>query len=142
MFIDYKTNGTYIRKDPMDVENALADVDIVKGMKAVDWPSKMLLMSHALLHMKVGKDSNGLQYQFFGLVLASDYVGQQLWIRHSKLVMERFIEFYAGSPNEVSRRLLEIYGHLVLSKGGVTLRCRDLRNETEFMLDLDALDGQ
>ena len=47
-------------------------------------------------------------------------------------------EMFGGSPNEISRHLFEIYGHIVFSNGGKKVKCRCLDYDgivTEFQLD-------
>jgi hypothetical protein len=53
-------------------------------------------------------------------------------------------QMFGGSPNEISRHLFEIYGHMVFSAGGQTLNCRCLDSESEpgTTFTLDALQGQ
>lgn len=86
----------------------------------------------------MGDDEVGNPYQFIGLDVASKYVGEQLWIRHSAQMITNLQEMFIGSPNEISRHLFEIYGHLVFSVGGLTLNCRCLEsgNVTKFRLDI------
>jgi hypothetical protein len=90
----------------------------------------------------VGNDENGNPYQFTDLDVASEYVGEQLWIRHSAQMIENLQEMFRGSPNEISRHLFEIYGHRVFSVGGRTLKCRCLKNETVTEMTLDAIQSQ
>ena len=50
-------------------------------------------------------------------------------------------EMFGGSPNEISRHLFEIYGHLVFSNGGRTLKCKCLDDGIVTEITLDALNG-
>jgi len=74
--------------------------------------------------------------------IASKYVGEQLWILHYAQMITNLQEMFGGSPNEISRHLFEIYGHLVFSRGGQTLKCRCLEDATVTETMLDALDSQ
>ena len=47
-----------------------------------------------------------------------------------------------GSPNEISRNLFEIYGHLVFSRGGQTLKCGCLEDAAVSEIRLDSLNSQ
>ncbi|OAJ41382.1 hypothetical protein BDEG_24994 [Batrachochytrium dendrobatidis JEL423] len=51
-------------------------------------------------------------------------------------------EMFGGAPNEISRHLFEIYGHMVFCTGGQTLKCRCLEDGTVTDITLDALNGQ
>jgi hypothetical protein len=51
-------------------------------------------------------------------------------------------EMFGGSPNEISRHLFEIYGHIIFLKGGMTLKCRSLEDDSISKLLLTILDGQ
>ena len=46
---------------------------------------------------------------------------------------------FCGSPNEISRQLFEIYGHMVFSAGGRTPKCKCLERSTVTEITLDAL---
>ena len=72
MFIDYPTNGPFVRQDPMDMEYALSDAYTVKRLNPTGLPNKMSLKTQILLHMIGGEEKNWFQYQFLGLGLASD----------------------------------------------------------------------
>lgn len=75
--------------------------------------------------------------------MASKYVGEQLWIRHSAQMITKLQEMFGGGgPNEISKHLFEIYGHMVFSVGGRTLKCRCLEDATLTEITLDALNGQ
>jgi hypothetical protein len=86
--------------------------------------------------------SNDGQYQFSHVDIASKYVGEQLWIRHSAQMITNLQEMFGGSPNEISRHLFEIYGHLVFSVGGRILKCRCLESGTDSEITLDALNSR
>jgi hypothetical protein len=118
------------------MENALADVDAVRGVRNIGNPTKIFATSHTLLHVVVSNDS---QYQFCHVDIASKYVGEQLWIRHSAQMTTNLQEMFGGSPSEISRHLFEIYGHMVFSVGGRTLKCRCLESGTVTEITLDAL---
>jgi hypothetical protein len=49
---------------------------------------------------------------------------------------------FRSSPNKLSRHLFEIYGHMVFSVGGRTLKCRCLESGTVTKMTLDALHSQ
>ena len=127
---------------PMDVECALNDVDAVRGVKYVGQTTKIFPESHTLLQILVGDDKFGNAYQFTDLDVASEYVGEQLWIRYSAQMITNLQEMFGGSPNEISRHLFEIYGHLVFSVGGRTLKCRCLESGTVTEITLYALHSQ
>lgn len=57
-------------------------------------------------------------------------------------ISEVFPLMPGGSPNEISRHLFEIYGHMVFSVGGRTLKCRCLESGTVTEITLDALHSQ
>jgi hypothetical protein len=124
---------------PSIMEEALADVDAVKGVRSIGIPTKIFATTHTLLHIIVSND--GL-YQFTHVNIASKYVGEQLWIRHSAQMITNLQEMFGGSPNEISRHLFEIYGHMVFSNGGRTLKCRCLEDATVTEITLDALNSQ
>ena len=142
MFADYKTGQEYVRKDSNDMETALFDVTAAKGVRTIGNPTKMFDTTHTLLHLIVGNNDQGFPYQYLFVDIASKYVGEQLWDRHYSQMIINLQEMFGGSPNEISRHLFEIYGHRVFSKGGRTLKCRDLQDESSFDFVLDRLDGQ
>jgi hypothetical protein len=107
-----------------EMDSALSDVDAVRGVKYVGETTKIFKSSHILLQIMVGNDENGNPYQFTDLDVASEYVGEQLWIRHSAQMITNLQQTFRGSPSEISRHLFEIYGHRVFSVGGRTLKCR------------------
>lgn len=82
------------------------------------------------------------KFQFLYVDIASKYVGEQLWIRHSVQMISNLQEMFGGSPNEISRHLFEIYGHMVFSVGGRTLKCRCLEDAAVSEITLDALNSQ
>ncbi len=124
---------------PKIMEEALADVDAVRGVRNISNPTRIFATSHTLLHVVV---SNHSQYQFCHVDIASKYVGEQLWIRHSAQMTTNLQEMFGGSPNEISRYLFEIYGHMVFSVGGRTLKCRCLESGTVTEITLDSLHSQ
>ena len=124
---------------PNIMEEALADVDAVKGVRSIGIPTKIFATTHTLLHIIVSGD--GL-YQFTHVDIASKYVGEQLWIRHSAQMITNLQEMFGGSPNEISGHLFEIYGHMVFSIGGRTLKCRCLEDAKVTEITLDALNSQ
>ncbi len=124
---------------PKIMEKALADVDAVNGVRNIGTLTKMFPTTHTLLHAIVSTD--GL-YQFRYVDIASKYVGEQLWIRHSAKMLTNLQDMFGGSPNEISRHLFEIYGHVVFSVGGQTLKCKCLESGTVTKMTLDALHGQ
>jgi hypothetical protein len=82
--------------------------------------------------------SDGL-YRFTHVDIASKYGGEQLWQLHSAQMLINLQESFGGSPNEISRHLFEIYGHMVFSIGGRTLNCRCLEDGKVTKIMLDAL---
>jgi hypothetical protein len=137
MFADYKIGQEYVRDDPQDMETSLADVKAAKGVRAIGNPTKIFDTTHTLLHLIVGNDNQGFPYRFRFVDIASKYVGEQLWDRHYSQMIINLQEMFGGSPNEISRHLFEIYGHRVFSKGGRTLKCRDLQDgsSSDFVLE-------
>ena len=127
---------------PKKMQSALADVDAVRGVKYVGDITDIFPTSHTLLQILVGDDEFRNTYQFTDLDVASEYVGEQLWIRHSAQMITNLQEMFGGSPNEISRHLFEIYGHMVFSVGGRTLTCRCLDSGTVTEMTLDALHNQ
>jgi hypothetical protein len=118
------------------MEEALNYVDAVKGVRCVGMPTNIFSTTHTLLHIIV---SNHQDYRFSHVDIASQYVGEQLWIRHSRQMIVNLNEMFGGSPSEISRHLFEIYGHAVFSVGGRTLKCRCLETKTVSEFTLDAL---
>jgi hypothetical protein len=127
---------------PKKMRSALNDVDAVRGVKYVGEATDIFPTSHTLLQILVGDDEFGNAYQFTDLDVASEYVGEQLWIRHSAQMITNLQVMFGGSPNEISRHLFEIYGHRVFSAGGRTIKCRCLESGTVTEITLDALHSQ
>jgi hypothetical protein len=127
---------------PDEMQKALCDVDAVRGVKYVGEVTKIFPQSHTLLQIMVGDDEYGNPYQFIGLDVATKFVGEQLWIRHSVQMITNLQEMFGGSPNEISRHLFEIYGHRFFSVGGQTLKCKCLESGTVTDFTLDVLQGQ
>ncbi len=92
-----------------------------------------------LLEIIVSDDGN---YKFEYVDIASKYVGEQLWQKHTAQMVLNLQEMFGGSPNEISRHLFEIYGHLVFSQGGKTLKCRNLDDGSISNLLLDGFNGK
>jgi hypothetical protein len=127
---------------PKKMLSALNDVHAVRGVRYVGQTTDIFPESHTLLQILVGDDDFGNAYQFTDLDVVSEYVGKQLWIRYSAPMITNLKEMFGGSPNEISRHLFEIYGHLVFSVGGRTLKCRCLESGTVTDFTLDALHSQ
>jgi hypothetical protein len=127
---------------PKKMKSALNDADAIRGVKYVGETTNIFPESHSLLQILVGDDEFGNAYQFVGLDVASKYVGEQLWIHHSAQMMTNLQDMFGGSPNEISRHLFEIYGHMVFSVGGRALKCRCLEDATVTEITLDALNSQ
>ncbi|KAJ3213021.1 hypothetical protein HDU82_000030 [Entophlyctis luteolus] len=120
-------------KTPEDMEAELADLDAVNNVRNIGKPTD------TLHHIVVSDD--GL-YRLKFVDIASKYVGEQLWEKHSAQMITNLQEMLSGSPNEISRHLFEIYGHRVFSRGGRTLKCRNLSTDETSELKLDQLDGE
>ena len=118
------------------------DVNAVRWVKYIGETTDIFPSSHTLLQILVGNDEIGNAYQFTDLDVASEYVGEQLWIRHSAQMTTNLQEIFGGSPIEISRHLFEIYGHMVFSVGGRTLKCRCLESGNVTEMTLDALHSQ
>ncbi|OAJ39250.1 hypothetical protein BDEG_23112 [Batrachochytrium dendrobatidis JEL423] len=126
-----------IVSNPM--EEALADVDAVKGVRNIGFTIKLSANTHTLLHTIVSDDG---QYEFLHVDIASRYIGEQLWKRHSAQMITNIQQMFDGIPTKISRHLFEIYGHMVFCTGGQTLKCRCLEDGTVKKITLDALNGQ
>jgi hypothetical protein len=113
-----------------------------KSMKSCHLKNNIFPGSHSLLQILVGEDEFSNAYQFIGLDVASKYVGEQLWIHHSAQMISNLRDMFGGSPNEISRHLFEIYGHMVFSVGGRNLKCRCLEDAADSEIKLDALNSQ
>jgi hypothetical protein len=74
--------------------------------------------------------------------VASKYVGELLWEKHSAQMIKNLQDMLGGSPNEISRHLFQIYGHRVFSSGGRKLNCRNLETVESSALTLDRLGGE
>ena len=118
------------------MEEALEDSNAVRDVRNIGMPTKIFHTSHTLLHMIVSRD--GL-YNFLYVDIASRYVGEQLWIHHSAQMKLNPQALFGGIPNEISRHLFEIYGHMVFSAGGRKLRCRCLESGAVTEIQLDTL---
>ena len=127
---------------PKKMQSALSDTNAVRGVKYVGETTDIFPESHTLLQILVGDDEFGNSYQFTDLDIASKYVGEQLWQRYHAQMITNLQEMFGGSPNEISRHLFEIYGHIVFSKGGRKLKCRCLDDDIESEITLDGLIGQ
>ncbi|KAK6097958.1 squalene synthetase-like protein [Batrachochytrium dendrobatidis] len=126
-----------IVSNPM--EEALADVDAVKGVRNIGFTIKLSANTHTLLHTIVSDDG---QYEFLHVDIASRYIGEQLWQRHSSQMITNIQQMFDGIPTKISRHLFEIYGHMVFCTGGQTLKCRCLEDGKATKITLDALNGQ
>ncbi|KAJ3111332.1 hypothetical protein HDU96_005789 [Phlyctochytrium bullatum] len=119
------------------MEKTLADADAVKAVRCIGLTTSAFENSHTLLHLIVSN-----KYQFLNVDIASKYVGEQLWIRHAAQMMTNLQDMIGCSPPEIARHLFEIYGHLVFSAGGRTLKCRCLESGTVTQMKLDSLNSQ
>ncbi|KAJ3238948.1 hypothetical protein HDU78_003124 [Chytriomyces hyalinus] len=122
-----------------DMEAALADVDTVKGVRDIWNLTKMFQTSDTLLHIITSDDD---QYQFKCIDIASEYVGEQLWEKHSAKMITNLKGIFACGPDEIPRHLFEIYAHRVFSFGGISLKCRNLETGKTSDLKLNRLDGE
>ncbi|KAJ3237550.1 hypothetical protein HDU77_011646 [Chytriomyces hyalinus] len=135
---------------PTALTHALSDVNAVMAVKQAVEPTDIFPLSHSLVHMLVGTDENGRPYQFLGLDIASNYVGEELWEKHARQMVENLQYMFGGGPNEISRHLFEIYGHLVFSSGGpsdgasgrLALKYRKLPDGPESELVLQDFGGE
>ena len=118
------------------MEVALTDVDAVSGVRNIGNPTNIFTTTHTLLHIIVSDD-----YQFLHVDIASKYVGEQLWIRHSAQMLTNLTSLFGGSPSEISRHLFEIYGHVFFSAGGQTLKCKCLEDDSVTQMTLDVLNS-
>jgi hypothetical protein len=134
-FVFHKDHSIIV---PEFMEEALADVDAVQGVRNIGIPTKIFSTTHTLLHIIVSNDG---KYQFCHVDIASKYVGEQLWKLHHAQMITNLKEMFGGSSNEISRHLFEIYGHMVFSQGGRTLKCRCLEDATVTEINLDDLNG-
>lgn len=132
------SNGQNSISGELLMKKVLQDVDAVKGVKSIGNPTQIFQTTHTLLHIIVTQDGT---YQFSHVDIASDYVGEQLLIRHCAQMISNLQEML-GSPVEISRHLFEIYGHIVFSIGKITLKCRCLEDGSMSDMTLDDLNGQ
>jgi hypothetical protein len=132
----FHPDGTKIFRD---FRASLEDADAVKSVRNIGKPTGIFPTAHMLLHVIVTYDG---KYEFQHVDIASKYVGEQLWAKHSAQMVLNLQEMFGGSPNEISRHLFEIYGHRVFSQGGKKLRCRDLDSGTTSNLHLEGFDGK
>ena len=127
---------------PFEMQIALSDIHAVCGVRFVGEATKIFPSSHTLLQIMVGDDEYGNAYKFTDLDVVSEYVGEQLWIHHSFQMIANLQAMFRSSPNKISKHLFEIYGHMVFSVGGRTLKCRCLESGTVTKMTLDALHSQ
>jgi hypothetical protein len=106
---------------PDKMDKVLADVNAVACVKNIGSPSDLYQDFHTLLHMLVDNS-----YKFTEFDIASKYVGEKLWEKHASQMVTNLQALFGGSPNEISRHLFEIYGHIIFSKGDKTFKCRNL----------------
>jgi hypothetical protein len=90
------------------MEESLADIDAVKSVRNIGILTSIFPTAHMLLHVVVSDDGN---YTF-------QYV-EQLWKKHASQIVMNLQEMFGGSPNEISRHLFEIYGHIVFFRKAV-----------------------
>ena len=135
-------DDNYTTSMPKDMATALGNEDAVRGVEYVGEMTRISHASHTLLHIIVGTNEDGNPYQFLDMDVASKYVGEQLWMRHSAQMITNLREMFGGSPNEISRHLFEIYGHHVFSSGGRRLNCKNLKDGTMTEITLDVLNSQ
>ncbi|KAJ3230376.1 hypothetical protein HDU81_004558 [Chytriomyces hyalinus] len=119
---------------------ALSDVNAAMGVKYVGELSRIYLDSHALMHMIVGNNC-GHSYKLVGYDLASDYVAKRLWEEHPVQMITNLQDMIWGDSYLLSRRQFALYGHRVISLGGMQLRCRNLQNNETSVLNLDSYNG-
>jgi DNA replication protein DnaC len=127
---------------PYEMQIALSDIHAVCGVRYVGETTKIFPSSHTLLQIIVGDDEYGNAYKFTDLDVVSEYVGEQLWIRHPFQMIANLQEMFCNSPSEISRHVFEIYGHMVFSVGGRTLKCKCLESGTVTEMTLGALHSQ
>ncbi|KAJ3222886.1 hypothetical protein HDU81_009545 [Chytriomyces hyalinus] len=122
-----------------DLKTALADQSAVARIQDYGIYTEENARVHLLLHMAVSEDG---QYHYSHNVIASKYVGEQLW-EHLSVQMIRHIQdaLFMGSPTEICSRLFEIFGQQAFSSGGLKLDCRNLKTGELSEVTLDALDG-
>jgi len=124
------------------VENALNDAKAARGVRYVGKTTSIYKDSHTLLQILVGVDGRNFAYQYIGLDVASKYIGEQLWLRHTTQMITNLQDMFGGGPNQISRHLFEIYGHMVFSIGKRTLKCRCLESGVEEDFTLDDLGSE
>lgn len=117
---------------PKKMENALNDIDAVKNVRHVGQSTDIFPASHTLMHMIVGDDSDRVHYQYLYTDIASRFVGEQLWIRHSKQMIDNLQNMFGGAPNQISGHLFEIYGHRLFASGNISLKAKNLDDGVEF----------
>jgi hypothetical protein len=90
---------------PKEMQSALNDINAVCRVRYVAEITKIFPSSHMLMHIMVGDDLYGNTYEFTNLDVASEYVGEQLWIHYSAQMITNLQEMFGGTPNEISRHL-------------------------------------
>ena len=128
--------------DKKIIEMALNDAKAARGVRYVGSTTSIYKDSHKLLQMMVGVDDRGYDYQYIGLDVASKYIGEQLWLRHTAQMINNLQDMFGGGPNQISRHLFEIYGHKVFSIGNKRLKCRCLESGVEEDFTLDDLGSE
>lgn len=125
-----------IRRNPTWMERALMDDDVVESVRIIrnGNPTLKYSDSHTLLHLIISNDG---QYDFDHVDIASRYAGEQLWLLHSAKMITHLEDMFTRRPNDISRHLFEIYGHLLFSRGGETLKCRCLEDSKNSKFKLD-----
>ena len=111
---------------PKKMEAVLASADARKSMMSSGLVSDIFRDSHVLLQMVVGDDDRGEAYQFLHLDFASKYVKDELWKSFYSEMIGDLKAMVLGTPSHVSPHFFELYGHSVISSGGIRLDCREL----------------
>ena len=100
--------------------------DALEALQKVNFESVNYETSHKLLHIVVND-----QYQMKHLEICSKYV-TQLLLKKSHLQLIQFLKKNIHfSPQYISCRMFEYFGHEVFSHGGETLKCRKLSDTND-----------
>ncbi|KAJ1339508.1 hypothetical protein BSLG_005867 [Batrachochytrium salamandrivorans] len=83
---------------------------LMQSKDNIGFTIKISANTHTLLHTIVSDDG---QYRFLHVDIASRYVGEQLWKRHSAQMITNIQQMFDSIPTKISRHLFEIYGHVV-----------------------------
>jgi hypothetical protein len=113
--------------EPNPIEGAIADSDARKGIRSTGELSQVFPTSHMLIHIDVDETLH-----FRHIVLASRYVGQQLFLKYFDETFE-FMQSLLGARGALAGHLFECYVHFLFENGDEKpLICRSLQGTRNF----------